>query len=242
MSQTDLELLAIEAATIYVLTVSGRILHRSSPDHEEGPRFRLSSCASGCIVQLRHDVGDNTARAIEDLAAQESVRWHPDCAPVHLNEYRRLLAVDAPVESSDTEKIWTFPDRLDYDHSAELVSSDTPAGDRLLALLAERGMLEPLFDLGFVDVGELWAPWCVALQGEEIASIAFTVGMGPASAEVGVATLPGLRGAALRRRRPREGHRSQRTGDEPCFTAQAVRMCPPSGSRSDSASVLSAQI
>ena len=197
MSQTDLDLLAIEAATIYVLTDSGRILHRSSPDRKEGPRFRLASCASGSIVQLRHDVGEDIARAIEDLAAGEPTLWHPDREPAHLNEYRRLLAVDTPVESSDTGKIWTFPDRLDYDHPAALVRSDTPEGDRLLAHLTERGMPAPPFEMGFVDVGEFWAPWCVALHGEDIASIAFTVGLGQAGAEVGVATVPAFRGRGL---------------------------------------------
>jgi RimJ/RimL family protein N-acetyltransferase len=194
MSQTDLDLLAIEAATIYVLTDSGRILHRSSPDRKEGTRFRLAVCRSGSVVQLRHDVDESTALAIEYLAAREPALWHPDGAPVQLNEYRRVLAVETPVEESDAGLIWTFPDRLDYDHSAELVSSDTPAGDRLIARLNERGMPEPLFDLGFVDIGEFWAPWCIALQGDEIASIAFTVGLGPAGAEVGVATVPAFRG------------------------------------------------
>jgi predicted GNAT family acetyltransferase len=51
-----------------------------------------------------------------------------------------------------------------------------------------------MVEMKFVDVGELWAPWCVALDGDEIASIAFTVGTGPASAEVGVATMPAFRG------------------------------------------------
>jgi len=196
MSQTDRDLLAIEAATIYVLTDSGRILHRSSPDRKEGPRFRLASCASGHVVLIRHDVAEATARAIEGLVAREPALWRPDSAPAHLNEYRRLLG-EAPFDGSDAELIWTFPDRLDYDHSAELVRSDTPEGDRMLARLTERGMPEPLSEMGFVDVGEFWAPWCVALQGDEIASLAFTVGMGPASAEVGVNTVPAFRGRGL---------------------------------------------
>jgi hypothetical protein len=39
MSKADRNLLEIEAATIYVLTDSGQILRRSSPDHERGPDF-----------------------------------------------------------------------------------------------------------------------------------------------------------------------------------------------------------
>jgi predicted GNAT family acetyltransferase len=55
-------------------------------------------------------------------------------------------------------------------------------------------MPEALVALGFVDVGEFWAPWCVALEGDEIASIAFAARLGPAGAETGVATVPALRG------------------------------------------------
>ena len=144
MRKADLDLLEIEAATIYVLTDSDRILHRSSPDRDAGPRFYFAGCSSGNVVRIRHDVAESTARAIEDLAAHEPALSHPDRTPVHLNEYRRILAAETPVESGDSELIWTFPDRLDYDHSAELVRSDTPAGDRLLARLTDQGCQKPL--------------------------------------------------------------------------------------------------
>lgn len=93
--------------------------------------------------------------------------------------------------------IWTFPDHLNHQHLVTLVASDTPEGNRLLARLGEQGMPAALAAAGFVDVGELWAPWCVALDGDEIASIAFTPGFGPASAEVGVYTVQEYRGRGL---------------------------------------------
>ena len=156
--KNDRDLLAIEAATIFVLTESGRILRRNSPDHAAGPRFRLAGCASGNVTLIRHDVGGGTARAIEGLAAREPALRDPNGTPVYLDEYRRLLAAEAPVETCDTGLIWTFPDRLDCQHNVVLVGSGTPAGDRLLARLTEQGMPEALVALGFVDVGEFWAP------------------------------------------------------------------------------------
>ena len=163
------------------------------------PRFHLAGCTSGNVALIRPDVGESTARAIESFAAGEPTLGHRDSTPVHLDDYLRLLAAEAPVERYDMGLLWTFPDCLDYEHPAALVGSDTPAGDRLLARLTERGMPEALAALGFVDVGEFWAPWCVALEGDEIASIAFTVGparhfSGAASAEVGVTTVPAFRG------------------------------------------------
>ena len=131
------------------------------------------------------------------MVVGEPAFHHQDSTPVHLDDYLRLLAAETPVEQCDKGLIWTFPDRPAYEHPTTLVGSDTPEGDRLLARLTERGMPEALAALGFVDVGEFWAPWCVALHGDEIASIAFTVGLGPASAEVGVTTVPAFRGSGF---------------------------------------------
>ena len=155
----DRNLLVIESATIFVLTDSGRILRKNTPDHAAGPRFHLLGCPSGNVARIRHDVGEGTARAIESLAAGEPDFPHPDSTPIHLDDYLRLLAAEAQVERYDMGLVWTFPDRLDYEHPAALAGSDTPAGDCLLAHLTERGMPEALTALGFVNVGEFWAPW-----------------------------------------------------------------------------------
>ncbi|MDA1348292.1 MAG: GNAT family N-acetyltransferase [Chloroflexi bacterium] len=238
----DLDLLTIQAATFLVLGDSGRILRKNTPVGEAAPRFRLTRCASGSVAWLRHDVGETTTEAIEGLVAREPALRHPDSMPVHLADYLRLLAAEAPVDRYEVGLNWTFPDRLDYEHPAALVGSNTPGGDRLVAGLIERGMPEGLVGMGFADVGEFWAPWRVALDGNEIASIAFTVGVGPASAEVGVATMPGFRGRGSRQRRLPGGHRSQRIADEPSSMARRGRTYPPSGSLSDLVSASSVQV
>lgn len=190
----DRDLLAIQAATIFVLTESGRILRTNAPDQAAGPRLYLAGCVSGNVVRIRRDVAERTAQAIESLAAHEPALRDPGSTPVHLDDYLELLAAEAPVEQRDAGLIWTFPDRLDHQQPAALVASDTPEGDRLLARLNERGMPEALVALGFVDAGEFWAPWNVAFDGDEIASIALTARLGPASAETGVTTVPAFRG------------------------------------------------
>jgi len=138
----DLELLAVDAATLFVLTDSGRILRTNSPGDLAAPRLYLARCASGSVVRIRHDVGEGTARAIERLAASEPALRDPHGTPVHLAEYVQILGAEAPVENVNAGLIWTFPDRLDYEHPATLVSSDRPKSDRLLARLVEQGMPE----------------------------------------------------------------------------------------------------
>jgi hypothetical protein len=193
----DRALLGLEVEALYVLTDSGRLVRRSTPDHAAAARLRLAGCRSGNDVRLRHDVGETTAQEIERLAADEPPLYAPHSRPIHLDDYLKLLAVEAPVERWNPGLIWSFPDHLEYQHPATLAASDTPEGDRLLARLRERGMPAALVDAGFVDVGRLWAPWCVAVDGDEIASLAFTVGLSPASAEVGVYTAERYRGRGL---------------------------------------------
>ena len=74
--------------------------------------------------------------------------------------------------------------------------SGTSDGDRLLTRLAD-AMPASLVEIGFREVTDLWAPWCVALAVGEVVSIAETVRTGPGGAEVGVDTAVGFRGRGL---------------------------------------------
>jgi hypothetical protein len=191
---THADLLALNAATSFVMTDSGRILHGNAPDRSAGPRLYIAGCKTDNIVLLRHDVGAETARAIEALVADEPPLDDPERPPVHLEQYIELLASEAPVQHSSTGLNWYFPERLDYRSEVRLVASGTLEGERLLTRLASEGVPKALAGMGFVNVGEFWWPWCVALHENEIASIAFAARLGQNAAATGVATLPGLRG------------------------------------------------
>jgi hypothetical protein len=190
----DLALLGLECATIFDLSASGRLLRRSSPDCAPAPRLRLAGCEAGNVLHFRSDVSDETARAVQTLAAREPPLALPHSAPTHTDEYVRLLGDESPVEHNELGLLWTFPESVAYDHPAKLVASGTSEGDALLAHLTKQGMPRNLVEAGFVDVGEFWAPWCVAFDGNQIASIAFAAGLCPEGAEVGVYTFPPFRG------------------------------------------------
>jgi hypothetical protein len=193
----DVELLALEAWTIFVLNESDRILRSNAPDQPPGPRMRLAASRDGGLVRERHDVSEATARRIEQLAVEEPPLLGPDSQARHLEEYERLLAAEAPVTHFDAGPILTFPASISYDHAAPLIASGTEQADELLARLDRDGMPRPLADAGLVNTGEFWAPWCIALNDDAIASIAFTVGLRATSAEVGVYTLAVDRGRGL---------------------------------------------
>jgi RimJ/RimL family protein N-acetyltransferase len=191
---TDIELLALDAAASFVLTRGGRILRTNSPASEPPPRLHVARCSGGNVLHLRRDVGESAARALEALVAAEPPLPGPDGTPVHLDDYLQILTAEAPVERWELGLTWTFPERLGYAHPAPLIYSDTAEGDRRLRRFDAEGMPAELVALGFADTGEFWSPWCVALDGDEFASIAFAARLGPTAAEAGVATVPAVRG------------------------------------------------
>jgi hypothetical protein len=193
----DGDLLATDVATLFVLSDSGRILHDNAPDRSPGPRFYLGGCQAGNIVRIRHDVGQDTAQAIERLAADEPPLGLPASTPIHLDDYILLLAAAEPVDRCSSGLTWCFPTRLEYAQDVPLVASGTPAGDQLLAHLVQAGLPQPFTALGFASVDDFWAPWCAALQDGEIASIAFAARLSSAAAETGVVTVPAFRGRGL---------------------------------------------
>ena len=193
----DQQLLRLEVEALYLLTDAGRLVCRNTPDREVAPRLRIAGCQAGNDVRTRSDVGEVTAQAIARLAADEPPLYAPESRPIHLDDYLELLAAEAPVEDWDLGLAWTVPHQLAYQHPATLVASDTPEGDRLLARLRQQAMPSGLAEVGFTDVERFWSPWCVALDGDEIASVAFNCGLTPASAEVGIDTVKQYRGRGL---------------------------------------------
>jgi hypothetical protein len=194
MSFRRIEILSLQPETVFVLNGAGRILRGRAPDGKPGPRLYFAGCDEGNVLRQRHDVGAAVAAGIARLAAQEPPFRDAGVPPIHLTRYVDLLAAEAPAERAELGWVWTLPGELGVPPSATLVHSGSAAGDRLVTEILERGMPAAMIALGFVDLGEFWEPWCVSLEGGEIASIAFTPGMGEVSSEVGVATVPAFRG------------------------------------------------
>jgi hypothetical protein len=191
----DVDLLAIEAATLFALTESGRIQHENAPDRSPGPRLYLARYESSNVVRIRLDVGEETARAICALVADEPQVRDMDSTLRHLDDYVELLASEAPVKERSSGLSYCFPDHLRYEHDLTLVSSDTLEGDRLVAdLMAGSAMPQTLVALGFLTAADIWTPWCIALSQGEVASICMTARLGTIGAEAGVITVPAFRG------------------------------------------------
>jgi hypothetical protein len=184
------DLVAREVATLFVLNDRGRIARVNDPPESPGPRMYLAGCRAGNIVRVRDDVSDETATAIAELAEREPPLCDPDSTPVHLDTYVELLARVAPVEQQVAGLTFCVPKGFTYAHDKTIVRSGTPDGDRVIERIAAQGMPPELAELGYI---ELWAPWCVAMDGDTIASVVETVRHSREGAEAGVTTIPRLR-------------------------------------------------
>ena len=192
-----MELLEASLATMFGLSEDGRIAFENEPGQPVGPRLFLTGCREGNRVLLRHDVGDETARAIAALVARAAPWFDPQTDADCLEDILGLLARETPVESVSRSLVYRLPHGLPVDPDVRIISGDTAEGLRWLAQLSETGMPRHLLQAGFLGPGDFWEPWVVALEGEDIAAMAFAARIGPRAAETGVYTFPGYRGRGL---------------------------------------------
>jgi hypothetical protein len=196
-SGTDLlGLVRIEAASLFITDMAGRIVCETDPVRSIGPLIYLTGCDDGNIVLVRHDISTETATAIEHLVSSEPPLSNSHADPVFLDEYIRLLASEAPVKQQTPGLIYSFPEQFSYSYEVDTVSSGTPAGESLLENL-HRQMPMPLLNAGFRSVADLWPPWSVAIADGEIASVCITARLADEGVEAGITTLPAFRGRGL---------------------------------------------
>jgi hypothetical protein len=190
----DLRLLRVDIDTMFVMSAAGRIERENDPDRSPGPRLFFAGCPFGNVARVRHDVNDRIAQTVLDVAANAPPWRDPYVLPAGVEKIVELLAGAQPADTVVTHLIYKLPNGLRYEHTAPIVRGDSPEGRAMLARLAERGMPDYMVDAGFKDTRDFWEPWCVALDGSEIASLAFAARLSAIGAEVGVYTFPKYRG------------------------------------------------
>ena len=196
-TEDRLRLLAVDLDVSFVMSPGGRMAQVNSPDGEAAPRLVFAGCQEGNLVRLRRDIGDAVAREVHVVAASEPPWFDPGSPPRCLSALLGLLSREAPVERVTRAITYVLPHGTRYPAKLSIVSSEATEGRCLLARLAREGPTQVLADAGFKDVDDFCAPWCVALEGGEIAAMAFAARLGTLGAEVGVYTFPGFRGQGL---------------------------------------------
>lgn len=195
MGLSDLDRLKLAAESSFALDAYGRLLHQNDPGGSPAPRFWLVGCAEGNIAYFRPDVSPETVATIEGLVLGEPPLGARDSEPVHLVRYRELLEADET--RVEFELAYELPNGTTFPSRARIVRSGTAEGDALLSDYARAGVPSGFHDLGFKDLNEFWAPWCVVFENEDAAAIAFAARLGARGAATGVATAKAQRGRGL---------------------------------------------
>lgn len=189
-------LINIEFETRFTLTPAGRIEREADPDRSPGPLMFLAGCDGGALIRFGHELDDDLVAELKALSAEEPPLSRPGQVPIHLERYLDLLRPFGPLQNHPGLS-FHLPHQSQAQVSAQLIASGTVEGDHLQATLTREGMPPALVEMGFRDAKDLWAPWCLALQDGEIASLAFAARLGGGGAELGLATLPAFRGLGL---------------------------------------------
>jgi RimJ/RimL family protein N-acetyltransferase len=186
----DLDLLRIERAVLFVFDKKGRMVSQNDPNRLPPPKMHILGCTHGNICTLRSDVPEDVAgRILELFAGEPPLEGLP---PVHAATYAAWL-VDGEAEPI-SGLVWHLPNNSGDTSDVRVVRSGTAQGDALLERFERDGVQSDLFEMGFTDVGEFWAPWCAVSWGDEVASLGFAARLGRFSAELGLVTAPRHRG------------------------------------------------
>src|SRR5215831_15208012 len=137
---SDVGLAAIQFQTDFVLDGAGRICTTNDPDRSPAPRFALFGGASGNVYGVRADVTDGVAAQLRALAASEPPFVDRSAAPRHLHRYIDLLSCDAPSPEPSLGLTYILPSDLAFQHDAQLICSDSIAGQALRATLVAQGV------------------------------------------------------------------------------------------------------
>lgn len=189
--------LAVDAQTLLVLSPGGRIVRENDPDRSRGPLVFFAGCAEGNVAYVRQDIDEPLAATILARLQAEPPWTEIAAPPACIGGICEDLRATTPVKAVTTSIIYALPNRLPAGPDPVFACHDDPAGEALVARLARNGMPEALTAAGFASLADFWAPWCVRLEGDEIAAIAIAARLGATGAEIGVYTFPGFRGRGL---------------------------------------------
>jgi hypothetical protein len=178
---------------MFVMSSAERIERTNDPDCSPGPRLYFAGCSHGNIVRVRGDLGDQTALRLLAIGGQQAPWRDPDVLPQCLGKFIDVLSTEQPVATVAPHVIYRLPNQLRYAHSATIVRGDSAEGAAMLARFAKLGLPQSTLAAGFKGVGDFWEPWCVAVERDEIAAIAFAARLGDTGAEIGVYTFPNFR-------------------------------------------------
>lgn len=188
---TDLELLELQTAALFVADLDGRLRFVREPGEEEAglpaaPRLFLGRTPGGNVWRFRHDLPAALVREIEDLCRTEPVLLGYTGAadePRNAAAIRSLLAAHAPITAQARGPAYRLPGGLPVPDGVVLISEENAH------------LLEGHFAWAITSrSGFRFAPVAAAVERGSAVSIGFCARLTASVAEAGVVTAQGHRG------------------------------------------------
>ncbi len=107
---SDLELLTLQAETLFVQDGAKRLLYVNEAERPEAPRFFLGRTKEGVICRFRDDVPQTVVEQLEEVVAKEPGTLSEESA--YLEVYKEILRQHGPITAVWSGPAYRFPDAL----------------------------------------------------------------------------------------------------------------------------------
>lgn len=178
-SLTPLELMRLHVEALFTHDAAGRMLRVNVPDGAGAPRFFLGRTTEGSLLRFRHDVDEETKRALES-AANDDVLGTFD-SPLDPSRYEAILSHTVPIANTWLGPTFCFPDGIAL------------PGDTVSVTDANTHVLAPVLEPWIPDVRIGQPMFAVVVDGQAV-SVCCTVRWTNEALEAGVETVPSFRG------------------------------------------------
>jgi len=179
---SDMELIELQAMTLFRYDVNGRMLCLNEDDPEEpAPRLFLGRTKAGTIWCFRSDLPDALIHDLEHLLRVEPIATDLGQASQILPDLIAALNVQEPVQKTWTGPAWRFPDELE------------PPEDVVAITRSNVEALQRHYPWSFSHLEDLQPCMAVIVNGEAVA-LCFSSRTSPAAAGAGVFTVEACRG------------------------------------------------
>ena len=179
---SDFRMMGIQAETLFVHDIEGRLTGINAPDHGCPPKFFLGWTMKGHICRFRSDLPNETIEKLEDLVALEPIPTDLCRYPIHLQDYQDLMQTDAKLEQIWIGPAYRFPDKV-----------REPSNEVTQITKGNVGLLRSGFSNLIDHLESAFPVFAYVINGIAV-SICCTARMSPQAAEAGVETMGSYRG------------------------------------------------
>jgi RimJ/RimL family protein N-acetyltransferase len=179
VDETDLQLMHIQAETLYGYDADGRLRCVNEPGDPPAPRFFMGRTPQGNLWRFRYDMPAALVEQLEALCSAEPISAELARPPLHYDAIRALLQAQAPIEEEFRGPAYRVPDHV-----------QTPAG---VVLISEAN--QELLEAWFMD----WLPIgpeqivAAAVEGQVAVAVCFCSRLTGRAAEAGLETAQAFR-------------------------------------------------